>query len=156
VNAAGAEQDDRVAGRETLAEHEPVAGLHDADARRREIDAVRLDDAAERRGFAAAPRDAAGIARGLPAADEILHPLPVREPFAAARGPVRVHRQRRRAYRDQIVDGHRESVLRDGVVVAAAGVRAHGVGDERLCAETFRDRGDQDSADIDEIGRFAA
>ena len=116
----------------------------------------RLDDAAERRRFAAAPCHAADVARRLPAAHEILDALLVGEPVAAAGRPIRVRGQRRGADGDEIVDGHRERVLRDRVVMAAPRERAHGVRDERFRAEALGDRGDQHAADLDEIGRLAA
>ena len=156
MDAARREQHDRIAGREPFAEHQSIAAFDDADARRREIDTLGLDDAAERRRFAAAPGHAASVACALPAADEILHAFLIAEPRAAAGRPIRVGRQRRRTDGDEIVDGHRDRVLRDRVVVAATGERAYDVRDEGFRSETFGDRGDEHAADFDEIRRFAA
>jgi len=85
-------------------------GLDYVVAQRGEVDALRFDDTAQGRRLAATPRHAADVARGLPAAHEVAHALFIGEPSAAARGPVRVRRQRRGADRDEIVDGHRDRV----------------------------------------------
>ena len=80
----------------------------------------------------------------------------VGEPVGAAGGPVGLHHQRRRADGDQVVDRHRDRVLRDAVVVALAGEPRHLVGHQGLGAQALDDAGDVERADVDHIGRLAA
>ena len=82
--------------------------------------------------------------------------LRVVEPVGAAGGPVRLDDERRGADGDQVVDRHRDRVLGDAGVEAAAGERGHLVGDERLRAEALDDAREIERADVDHIGRLAA
>src|SRR6185312_4928815 len=121
VDAARGKQHDRIARPEPLSEREARVSGYDPEAGRRQIDALRLDDAGERRRLTAAPGDAARIASRLPSAHQIGGSLDIGKPVAAACRPVRLDGKRSGSYGDEIVDGHRDRVLRDGVVVAAPG-----------------------------------
>ncbi len=74
----------------------------------------------------------------------------------AARRPIGLHHQRRGADRDEVVDRHRNGVLRDAVVVALAGEAGHFIGHQGLGAQALDDGGDVEGADIHHVGRLAA
>jgi hypothetical protein len=67
-----------------------------------------------------------------------------------------VHRHWRGADRDDVIERHRQRVLRDAVVVRAAGDRAHRIGNKGLRAEAFGDRCEVELAAVDHVGRLPA
>ena len=155
MDAARGQQHDGIARAELLAQRQPFLRVDQPGARGRQVDAAGFDDAGQRRRLAATPGHAAEVARTLPARHQGLRTCRVGKPVGAARRPVGLHDQRRRADGDQVVDGHGDGVLRNRVVVAAAGEARHLVGHQRLRAQAFDDAGQVERADIHHIGRLA-
>mmetsp|Transcript_30657 Transcript_30657/g.72031 ORF Transcript_30657/g.72031 Transcript_30657/m.72031 type:complete len:211 (-) Transcript_30657:932-1564(-) len=156
MDAAGGQQHDGVAGAEPVADRQPLLGVDQAGAGGCQVDAAVFDDAGQRRRFAAAPGDLAGVAGRLPAGHQGLGALGVAKPVAAAGRPVGLHHQRRGADGDQVVDRHRDRVLRDAGEVALARQPGHLVGHQGLGAQAFDDGGDVERPHVHDIGRFAA
>ena len=156
MDAAGIEQHDHIPGGQLVAHAEPRLGVDQPGARGRQVNAAVGHDAGQRRGFSAAPGHFADITGLLPARHQGLTALRVGKPVRPTGGPISLHHQRRGTHGDQIVHRHRDGVLRNAGIRAAAGQGSHLVGHQGFGAQAFDDGGDVERAHIHHVSRLAA